>query len=329
VDPEPEPRFAATLPRRSAAMAAFLGIDAGGTRSTWALLDAAGALLASGAGPAVQPSTQGVGAAGQRLAELCAAALAQAPGVARAVAGVAGAGAPEVRAALRAAVRGALPLAVTGDVEVAAACALEDGPGLVVWAGTGSFAVARDARGALRRIGGRGALLGDGGSAHAIVRDAAVAVVRAADGLAPATALTAFLVDALHAPAPEQLGAHLRERTPGEIAALFPRVGEIAGAGDAVAQRVLTDGARELAELAAALAGRAGLERATCAVALGGGALEAGWYAQRVVAELRTRGFPPPRRPARPPAEGAALLARAVHEGARPLCAWVTGDGAA
>ena len=55
------------------------------------------------------------------------------------------------------------------------------GPSVAVIAGTGSIVVALDGIGGSRRLGGYGHLLGDEGSAPALVRDLAVAITRGAD----------------------------------------------------------------------------------------------------------------------------------------------------
>lgn len=54
---------------------------------------------------------------------------------------------------------------VMGDLELAHRSAFDEGPGILLIAGTGSAALARDRRGRWSRSGGRGPLLGDEGSA--------------------------------------------------------------------------------------------------------------------------------------------------------------------
>src|SRR5204862_5893414 len=112
---------------------------------------------------------------------------------AAAVCALAGAGDPNVAGSIAAGLRAegiTFPIAVVGDVVAAAAAGLAGGPGVLLWAGTGSFAIARAHDGALHRAGGRGHLLGDQGSGYDIVRRAAAAVLLAVDDLGPPTALT-------------------------------------------------------------------------------------------------------------------------------------------
>ena len=72
--------------------------------------------------------------------------------------------------------------------------------GTVLIAGTGSICYARTADGRRARSGGWGHLIDDEGSAYALGRDILRAVVRAADGRAPATALTELIAQRLGAP---------------------------------------------------------------------------------------------------------------------------------
>ncbi len=165
----------------------YLGLDVGGSRCRWEWWpqDAAPGGDADGA----QPVAPGVQAVGERLAT----ALAAATRAARrapiaAVCATAGVGDASTAAAVADALRArgvAFPVAVTGDVLAAAAAGLADGPGVLLWSGTGSFAIARDAAGALHRVGGRGFLLGDQGSGYDLVRRAAAAALLAADDLGP------------------------------------------------------------------------------------------------------------------------------------------------
>jgi N-acetylglucosamine kinase-like BadF-type ATPase len=318
---------AATLRTVSGTAERFLGIDSGGTQTRWVVLDGTGAVLARGEGPPIQPASRGVPAAAAALASVLADVAARTGGRADCgVAGIAGAGAPCVRDALRAAlaVHGVQePLRLCGDPEIAAATALADGPGVAVWSGTGSFAVARAADGRLVRVGGRGYLLGDRGSGFAIVRAAAEAAVRAADGVGPPTALSEALVAAFAADAPEHLGARLQALAPREVAARLPQVLVVVAAGDAVARAVLDGEARELVLLTQAAAIRAGLGRV--ALRVGGGVFE---HAPAVRAAfesaLRVAGFTQavelvPGDCAR----GAARLARALWRGEPPMCGWL------
>src|SRR2546423_11455186 len=68
------------------------------------------------------------------------------------------------------------------DGEVALSTAFADGAGIIVSAGTGSIAYARDAAGQLHRCGGYGWQLGDEGGGYWLGRRALDAAARARDG---------------------------------------------------------------------------------------------------------------------------------------------------
>ena len=110
------------------------------------------------------------------------------------VVGAAGVGRDEERKALHAALRAegiAATVHITTDIEIALEAAYGKGPGIVLLAGTGSFAIARLADGSLKRQGGYGWQMGDEGSGYALGRSALTAVGRAFDGRGPATGLSA------------------------------------------------------------------------------------------------------------------------------------------
>jgi N-acetylmuramic acid 6-phosphate etherase len=182
----------------------FLGIDGGGTH-TVALL----AVRKPGAGPAgwallgrgtTGPSNRQAVGTEQALealdeavsAAFLAAGVPRGP-VAGACLGLAGADRPDDQAVLHEwadRVRLAGRVEVTSDAAILLAAGTPDGSGLVLIAGTGSIAFGRTADGRRARAGGWGYLLGDEGSAYALVMSGLQAVARAADGRGPATALT-------------------------------------------------------------------------------------------------------------------------------------------
>lgn len=304
---------------------AFLGLDVGGSkcRFEWWPVGA----RAGGDGRSVQPAVQGVDAAADGLAEVLRG-IATDGAPEAAVCALAGVGDAATSAAMVAALRArgiAFPVAVVGDVLAAAAAALADGPGVLVWSGTGSFAVARAHDGALHRCGGRGFLLGDQGSGYDLVRQAARRAVLAADGMAPSTSLGEALAAAFGAPSPARLGAALQRQAPGEVAARLPAVLAAAAAGDAVARDVLAQGAADLDALADAAVAKAGLAWRGLPAACGGGVFDAlADYRGAVAARLVVRGALPPTLIApRAAALGAAWLAHGWHRGLSPQKEWV------
>jgi N-acetylglucosamine kinase-like BadF-type ATPase len=255
------------------------GADVGGTKTTVAVADAdGGPVLArsAGAGAALRPG-RALASAGI-IAELVRRALAV---VGRRTAdvlvvGAAGAGRSPEREELQAALRSegvAQTIVITTDIEIALVAAFEDGPGIVVSAGTGSIAVARDRTGAMHRLSGYGWQMGDEGSGYAIGRAALGAVSRARDGRSPGTALEARVLEAARCADFDALVSWAAAATPAEIASLAPQVLEVAAAGDPVAQGIADYAARELSLLALLLAERVG-DAQPMRVALTGGLLE-------------------------------------------------------
>lgn len=303
----------------------FLGLDVGGSqcRGEW---------WPPGSHPgrdgrSVQPAVQGLEATVAGLAEeLHAASRVAMPGAA--VCALAGVGDAATSAAIAAGLRDGgidFPVAVVGDVLAAAAAGLAEGPGVLVWSGTGSFAIARGEDGELHRVGGRGYLLGDQGSGYDFVRRAAAAVLLAVDDLGPPTALTAALTGAFGAASPQRLGAVLQRAAPGDVAAKLDVVLATAEAGDAVANEVLHEGVDALAMLATAAMRKAGLDGRGLATAVGGGVLvRAPAIAELLAARLQALGARPPRTIApRAAALGAAWLAHGWHLRQSPQQEWV------
>jgi N-acetylglucosamine kinase-like BadF-type ATPase len=216
---------------------------------------------------------------------------------------------------------------VTGDVVAAAAATLREGPGVAIWSGTGSFAIARARDGRLHRCGGRGFLLGDEGSGFDLVRNAARAAIAAADGVGPPTALAGALAEAFAVPV-LRLGATMQKLDTGAVAARLPVVLAVAAAGDAVAKRVLDEGAAALIAQAEACAARAGLSLAETMVALGGGVLRNAALVRTRLEERLTRSGAQVRLidDEFAAAAGAAVLAEAWHRQEAPLCTWLNDD---
>ncbi len=303
----------------------FLGLDVGGThcRFEWA----PAGVLPGGDARTVQPAVHGLQATIDGLAEVLHMAL-QIQKPAAVVCALAGVGDAVTSARLATGLRERgvdVPIAIVGDVLAAAAAALTEGPGVLVWAGTGSFAISRSVTGELIRVGGRGYLLGDQGSGYDLVRRAAAAVLLAVDGLGPPTSLTGKLCAAFDAPAPQRLGAVLQRLDSGQVAAKTPLVIAAADEGDAVAREVLDAAVSSLATLAIAAARQAGNELQDLDVAFGGGVLTSvPRYAAALGKELADQGMQPHRLiDGRGAARGAAWLAHGWHQNRQPQHQWV------
>ncbi len=237
----------------------LLGADAGGSHSTVVIGREDLSVLGRADGPGASMRPGGAAASAAILVEVARRAAAQA-GVHlpanRAVVGAAGAGRAQEQTELEAALIQAgvaERVRVAADAEVALTTAFGHGPGVIVIAGTGSIAYARDPAGHLHRCGGYGWQLGDEGGGYWLGRRALDAAARAQDGRGEGSTLLARLLTALGLPHFDDLVRWTATATPAQVAALAPHVLNAAREGEAVAQRAVNDAACELVGLVSAL----------------------------------------------------------------------------
>ena len=248
-----------------------LGLDAGGTRTRWALAAANGVVVGQGEAEAFS-ALQMADPAGRAA---IAAVLSHIAGESRRdarieqlCAGVTGFD-PENGTALAGGLEGlmatafALPAArieLRSDIELACRCAFEPGAGCVLYAGTGSIIGFVDATGSFHRAGGRGVLLDDAGGGHWIALQALRAVWRAEDAR-PGSLRESVLGRALCTRIGSDSWAGHRERihamSRGQIGLLALAVAE-AAPDDESARGILRAAGIELARLAQAMAARFG-----------------------------------------------------------------------
>ena len=237
-------------------------IDGGGTKTLFLLAEADGTVIGVGRGgplnalfvppdEAIRSVRQAaIGAlheAGMECVDV-AVLYASAPGASRDIvgAGIAGLVRPT-------------RLETAGDELAVLTGALVDDAGVVVLAGTGSFAVGRGKRrdsdsqvgdGSRHRIvtrGGWGPLLGDEGSAYAIGLAALRAVALAFDNRGEHTCLCELALDHFDAPRAWSLATMNMNRE--QIASFAVRVSEASAAGDVVASAILAQAGRDLGRL--------------------------------------------------------------------------------
>lgn len=296
----------------------YLGADGGGTQTTVWVSDSQGRVLGRGTAGPSNPVKVGLASAEREILLAGRRALAQAGrGALRAAClGLAGADRPEISQPLEAWLRKHLPARlhlVTTDAAIAleAAVGADSGaPGIVVIAGTGSIACARNAPGEILRCGGWGAVFGDEGSGYDLSRNAVRAALRAFDGRGPATKLGKALT--------RMLGLRSIIELPGlnapsqQIAALAPAVIKTARAGDVVARQLVEDAGRDLADLALALVPRLGRGKKPLRVVCAGGLFQASVALRRSFAHHLREHVPAAHISMlrREPVEGALALAR-------------------
>ena len=269
------------------------GVDAGGTHTVAVLVDGDGGERAriDGPGAALRQGAEDTSA--DLVIRMLDDAARQAGGTAidALVVGAAGAGHAPTRAAFTAGLlsRGAPPRThVVTDAEAAFASAFGDGPGVLLLAGTGSIALARDPAGAPHRAGGWGWRIGDEGSGFAMGRAGVAAVCQALDGRGPVTVLRDVLPAAAGVADPDSLIVWAREAAPAAVAALGAAVQDAARQGDPVASAIVQGAARDL--LAHVLALQAHFPAtAPTPVILAGGALRHGGALREAVGELAGR----------------------------------------
>lgn len=252
-----------------------VGVDAGGTKTLAALAED-GELLRTFEGVAANPSSRGVEAAGETIAQTVLAALDGALPHAIFV-GAAGARRASVAAEITQTLESRFPGAaveVRDDAAIALRSAVPDGDGLVLIAGTGSVAYAE--RGEKRyHAGGYGYLVGDEGSGFAIGSAAIRLLLRAYDGRAPFDAFPEEIAAALEAR--DAMDVLARVYGSGQavtaIASLARVVLDAANRGDRSANKIVQGAALELAELTKSLAKRAGLAESEAPIVFAGGML--------------------------------------------------------
>lgn len=243
--------------------------------------------------------------------------------------GLAGAGTAAPRAAVTRALRRldlAERLIVGTDVEAAFYDAFEDGPGLLLIAGTGSIVWVRDSGGVERRVGGWGRALGDEGSGYWIGLEGLRALTRSEDGRADVTAMREPLLERCGVDAVDDLVGWVEKATKGEVASLAPQVIRCADEGDEGARTIVDAAVDELAALVSAALGKwaggeardSGEAGESGEAASGGGDVvlwgglvaPGGPLRRRMVRRIEGLGFPVREGDVDPPL-GAARLARA------------------
>lgn len=207
-------------------------------------------------------------------------------------AGVAGAGREDEQAALTNRLHAVLEgeastvrVQIVHDALIALDAAFGAESGLVVIAGTGSVVLGRARDGTLLRAGGWGYLLGDVGSGYAVGLAGLRAVAKAFDG-GPSTVLTGRICDHLGIESREDL-IHQVYQEELSIPAAAPIVIAAAANGDAVASRILSHQASELAKHVGWLLDRE--KEIVPRAAILGGVVQNDHYAQVLHRALRKR----------------------------------------
>jgi glucosamine kinase len=254
-----------------------LGIDAGGTKTVCLLADDRGMIVSEGRGPGANLHVAGELGVEKVLHELMEQAIGDRGITPAAIClGIAGVDRDAEEQTVRAIMRRIgqrSRVVVVNDALIALVAGAKDAPGIVIIAGTGSIAYGRSQNGDAARAGGWGHMLGDEGSGYWIGREALGAVMRAADGRGPATALSADVLAHFSISDLSQLPriVYDDEQPRTSVAALGPLVQHASMRGDAVASRILERAADELVLAATSVATRLAMRGDAFTVFLAGG----------------------------------------------------------
>lgn len=243
-----------------------LGIDAGGTRTRWALADHAGRVHAEGIVDGLS-ALQMASPGGREAVHAALSALAagvrahgQPQHIQAGLTGFGGEGA-QLQSWL-AALLGVAPdaVALCSDIEIAYRASFAPGQGYLIYAGTGSIGAYIDSAGQFHRAGGRGVMLDDGGGGFWIAREALRHIWRNEDE-EPGRWRSSPMAQAVFG----QIGGDdwalsrqfIYHQERGQVGVLALAVAASAAA-DPAAMAILHEAGRELARLALALTSRFG-----------------------------------------------------------------------
>jgi N-acetylglucosamine kinase-like BadF-type ATPase len=301
-----------------------LAIDGGGSKTLVAIADASGTVTRLAAGAGVNPMDNPQWR--QNLAALLDGFAVDRAALAAAVAALPSYGEVAAVSALQRAATAALldPVSqrLVNDVDAAHLGAFAGGPGILLLAGTGSMAWARDAAGASYRVGGWGEGFGDEGSGYWIGLRAVQLASQHLDGRTMAPGLVDGLFAGLgldrtqpHDSLAGWFGGLTHRRSAVAAVALF--VDALARRGDPTALAILDAAAEQLALHATAIA------RTIGAGAPAGWSYAGGAFHSHLLRDAVARRLGTPPQPPRLPPIGGALLAAATDAGWPIDDAWI------
>ena len=235
-------------------MAFYIGIDAGGTKTTAVLADET-TVLAQAAAGTIKPSQIGLPLATDNFQTLLQAVASKADislkAVAKVCLGLAGSRVPENMAWAKWMLSDQVgsPYVICEDVDIALEAAFAGGPGALVISGTGSHVLARRLDGRIAHAGGYGPLVSDEGSGSWIGIEAGRRALYDYDGqtISP---LMAGIMREWGCDTVEMVIGEANSRQLQSYSILVPLVCALAEKGNAMALGILVDAGKELARLA-------------------------------------------------------------------------------
>ena len=256
-------------------MAVFLGIDGGGSKTSCLIGDEK-SVLGSGMSGGSNLVRLGENSARQALhqaiKQACTAAKVTPAQIQRACVGLAGAARPEVQDGVRRIIAEIIPgsLEIISDMEITLEAAFGEGPGVIVIAGTGSIAYARNAQGQTARAGGWGFAISDEGSGYWIGKTAVATAVKEGEQ-SQNTCLLKAIAKSWNVTTHQQMVVAANATPPPDFAALFPVIQKAAEKQNKQAREVLTQAGKELVILAEDVISRVFPENDSVPVAMSGG----------------------------------------------------------
>jgi len=275
-----------------------LGFDGGGTKTECVLMDSTGVIVARGVSGPSNPTRVGVEAATGEIEKAAELALREA-GVARSSVVALGAGlAGTAQAEMKERMQTSLEHAFSGivvklftDLEAALA-ATGEGPAIVLVAGTGSAAIARDGQGKIWRAGGYGPPFSDEGSAYDIGSRAVARAMKEREEPGAESILGKKILERLGCAAWPELEKRASVQPDQVFPMIFPIVAAAADGGDATARRILQEAARQLGALVKIVADHAGLGRESVTIVKTGGTVGRSAFYDAEVDTALTRAVP-------------------------------------
>lgn len=204
---------------------------------------------------------------------------------------------------------------LTHDGEIALTGATGGAPGIIIIAGTGSFAFGKNADKKTRRSGGWGYIYGDEGGAFDLTRRALRAALRHEEGWGPATMLTDLLLSAAEKRTANELLHSFYADVPRAIVASYaPIVTSAAEEGDAVAIQILEQAADDLCRYVGGVFQQLFTSESELKVSYIGGVFLSSLLLSSFTAKVRAAVGQVPAPPLYDPAFGALLEALAFGE---------------
>lgn len=259
-------------------MPLYLGIDAGGTKTDCAISNGA-ELLGQATGPTCKIARVGEEQASRNLHDVimqsCEVAHLKPFDIQQVCLGISGASVPGVDAWARSVIQEIIPgkIIVMGDQAIAHRAAFGLMPGVLVNAGTGSFAYGCNEKGATARAGGWGPLISDEGSAFWIGREAVASALRTLDR-GSSNELLSAITETWRVSGAEEVIRIANSGSIPKFAELAATVSAIAERGETSAHQIMERAGKELAAQAGLVISRLWPAGTSVRVAMVGGVLQ-------------------------------------------------------